>query len=153
MRIPFLRASGVDKVAELIPKFITLLEQEKKMPIHGDGSNIRAFLFATDAAEALDIIFHRGTEGETYNISSTTQLKVWEVAEKIMKLRSEPHSPNDLNNCTELVKDRPFNDSMYWTSGYKLQALGWEQRTNFDDGLRATYQWYCTESESFWSEE
>lgn len=59
---------------ELIPKFIILQEKGSKMPIQGDGRNARAFIFAPDVAEALDTIFHKGSDGETYNISSGTHL-------------------------------------------------------------------------------
>ncbi|QMW35386.1 hypothetical protein G4B84_010877 [Aspergillus flavus NRRL3357] len=61
---------------ELIPRFITLLNQRRRMPFHGDGRTSRAFLWAGDAAEALDVIFHKGTDGETYNISSNDHLQV-----------------------------------------------------------------------------
>lgn len=137
-------------IVELIPKFITLLNQDRKMPIHGDGKSTRSFLFAADAAEALDIIFHRGAVGETYNISSNTHLQVWEIAEKIVKLgldRIESHNPDPY---TEFVPDRLFNDSMYWTDGSKLELLGWRQRTDFDKGLQTTIAWYHEESEDFW---
>lgn len=135
---------------ELIPKFITLLKRYCKMPIHGRGKSMRSFLFAADAAEALDVIFHRGAMGETYNISSNTPLRVWEVAEKIMKLSFGPIDSCHLENWTDFVPDRLFNDSMYWTDGSKLEALGWRQRTDFDGGLQTTITWYHAESENFW---
>lgn len=137
--------------AELIPKLIMHLRRGQKMPIHGDGQCARAFVFAADAAEALDMIFHRGEEGETYNISSETQLRVREVAEKILEVMyGDCHQ--DIEEWIVSVPDRPFNDSMYWTDDSKLRALGWVQKTGFDDALEATIEWFCRESDGFWPE-
>ncbi|KAE8414288.1 NAD(P)-binding protein [Aspergillus pseudocaelatus] len=135
---------------KLIPRFITLLSQGRRMPIHGDGRTSRAFLWAGDAAEALGVIFHMGTDGEAYNISSNDHLQVREVAEKIFR-SFYPDGTHGLDNWIDLVADRPFNDSMYWTDDSKLRALGWRQRTNFDDALRMTVDWYCRDSEGFWA--
>ncbi|KAE8353682.1 hypothetical protein BDV28DRAFT_147850 [Aspergillus coremiiformis] len=134
---------------ELIPKFITLLKQGRKMPIHGDGRTCRAFLWAGDAAEALDVIFHQGSDGETYNISSNNHLQVREVAEKIFRC-FHVNGTDGLDRWVELVADRPFNDSMYWTDDSKLRALGWKQRTDFDKALQTTVDWYCRDAEGFW---
>ncbi|KAE8145010.1 dTDP-D-glucose 4,6-dehydratase [Aspergillus avenaceus] len=136
---------------KLIPKFITLLNQGKKMPIQGNGRNSRAFLWAGDAAEAFDVIFHKGSDGETYNISSEDRLQVLRVAQKILEYFDLCSAPR-LEDWIEPVADRPFNDSMYWTDDSKLRALGWRQRTEFDDGLRQTVEWYCLHSDGFWSE-
>ncbi|KAJ5728172.1 hypothetical protein N7493_004502 [Penicillium malachiteum] len=125
---------------KLIPKFIMLFNNNLRMPIHGEGRNMRAFLYAGDAAEALDVIFHKGVPGEAYNIASSNQVQVLEVAKKIVQ--NSKHISRDLFNSIEMVKDRPFNDSMYWTDGSKLEALGWKQRTGFDEGLQRTIQWY-----------
>ncbi|KAA8643873.1 uncharacterized protein ATNIH1004_010648 [Aspergillus tanneri] len=137
--------------SQLIPRFITLLNQGKKMTIHGDGQSTRAFLFASDAAEAFDVIFHNGVDGESYNISSENQLQVREVAKKILKCFGR-HCAQSLEHSMELVKDRPFNDSMYWTNDAKLRALGWQERTNFDEALKATVNWYCRHGEGFWQD-
>ncbi|KAJ5669722.1 NAD(P)-binding protein [Penicillium macrosclerotiorum] len=133
------------------PRFIMLLSKGIKVPIHGDGRNIRSFLFAADAAQALDVIFHRGTIGMIYNISSSHHMQVCEVAGKILE-----HLPNDkyeadLLEWAEWVDDRPYNDSMYWTDASKLELLGWEQRTSFDQGLEATIRWYLEEGDRFWA--
>ncbi|KAB8069636.1 dTDP-D-glucose 4,6-dehydratase [Aspergillus leporis] len=134
---------------KLIPKFITLLNQGRKMPIHGNGRNSRAFLWAGDAVEALEVVFHKGNDGETYNISSGNQLQVREVAEKIFQCFHFHHMSN-LDHWVELVTDRPYNDGMYWTDDSKLRALGWKQQTNFDEALRVTVDWYRGYSEGFW---
>jgi dTDP-glucose 4,6-dehydratase len=119
------------------------------MPIHGNGRNSRAFLWAGDAVEALEVVFHKGNDGETYNISSGNQLQVREVAEKIFQCFHFHHMSN-LDHWVELVTDRPYNDGMYWTDDSKLRALGWKQQTNFDEALRVTVDWYRGYSEGFW---
>ncbi|KAJ5183486.1 hypothetical protein N7492_001102 [Penicillium capsulatum] len=93
---------------------------------------------------------HLGISGETYNIASDTQLEVRESAQKIQIRLGRGDSSSDLEEWTESVPDRPFNDSMYWTDGSKLEELGWRQRTDFDEGLQATIRWNCAESEDFW---
>lgn len=120
------------------------------MTIHGHGRNMRAFLYAADAAEALDVVLHRGTEGEAYNITSNSQLQVLEVAKKIVR-SSKQHFSREISSLVETVPDRPFNDGMYWTDGSKLEALGWKQRTGFDEGLKQTIQWYTPGIEDVWT--
>ncbi|CAG8423612.1 unnamed protein product [Penicillium salamii] len=136
--------------AELIPKLIKHLINGDKIPIHGNGDNIRSFIFASDAAEALDVILHQGKVGEIYNVSSDTRLQVIEVAAKIRAYLIEFKGLVNRPDYIEMVKNRPFNDSIYWTSGSKLQNLGWRQRTNFEEGLQATIDWYCEHLDKFW---
>ncbi|KAE8316902.1 hypothetical protein BDV41DRAFT_573402 [Aspergillus transmontanensis] len=76
-------------------------------------------------------------------------LRVRQVAEKIFRC-FYPDGTYDSDNWIEFVADRPFNDGMYWTDDSNLCALGWKQRTNFDEALRATVDWYCRDSEGFW---
>ncbi|KAJ5570086.1 uncharacterized protein N7459_009516 [Penicillium hispanicum] len=123
---------------KLISKFITLLSKGQPLPVHGDGQNIRAFLFAADAAEALDTIFHKGSVYETYNISSGAHLKVLGVAQKVIEFFHGCEQGDDISHWVEMVEDRPYNDDMYWTDATKLIALGWKQRTGFDEGLEET---------------
>ncbi|KAB8270712.1 NAD(P)-binding protein [Aspergillus minisclerotigenes] len=111
--------------------------------------HISGIFMGGDAAEALDVIFHKGTDGETYNISSNDHLQVRQVAEKTFRC-FYPDETYESDNWIEFVADRPFNDGMYWTDDSKLRVLGWTQRTNFDEALRATVNWYCRDSEGFW---
>ncbi|OGM48150.1 hypothetical protein ABOM_002924 [Aspergillus bombycis] len=102
------------------------------MPIQGDGHTSRAFLWAGDASKALDVIFHKGTDGETYNISSNDHSRVREVTEKIFQL-------------FHLDRTHEFDDWIKF-----LRALGWKQRMNFDEALWVTVGWYCQDSEGVW---
>lgn len=140
----------IDNLAELIPKLIEKSINDERMPIQGDGSNVRSFVFASDAAEALDVILHRGRDGETYNVASDTQLRVTDVAARIHTHFTKSKDSEPFSEYIERVKDRPFNDSMYWTCGYKLHRLGWRQKTSFDEGLRTTIEWYCANLKQFW---
>lgn len=101
-----------------------LLERNEKMTIHGDGRIMRGSPYAADAADALDVIFHKGAQGEVYNITSADQLQVLEVDGKIFQFRSGEFCAQDFADAIKMVKDRAFNDSMYWTDGAKLDALG-----------------------------
>ncbi|KAJ5743599.1 hypothetical protein N7533_008469 [Penicillium manginii] len=95
---------------KLISKFIILQQKGGKIPIQGDGRNIRAFIFAADVAEALDTIFHKGADGETYNISSDTHLQVLQVAEKIFQHIAGQNTSDSLTSWVENIEDRPYND-------------------------------------------
>ncbi len=119
---------------KLIPRFIQLLKNDKKVTIQGDGSNVRAFLHAYDVATALELILLRGEIGEIYNIGSDDHLEytVLQIAEKLIRLLK----PNEnVEDWIEYVEDRPFNDKRYYISNEKLKRLGWNITKDFDDGL------------------
>ena len=120
---------------KLIPRFIQLLKENKKVTIQGDGSNVRAFLHVNDVCSALDLILEKGKIGEIYNIGSdeNSEYTVYQISEKLIKKMK----PNviDLNNYIEYIKDRPFNDKRYYISNQKVKNLGWEIKTDFDYGI------------------
>lgn len=120
---------------KLIPRFIQLLKEDKKVTIQGDGSNVRAFLHAYDVATAIDIILMKGEIGEIYNIGSDDHLEytVLEIAHKLIHLIK----PNDnVSKWIEYIEDRPFNDKRYYISNEKLKNLGWKIEKDFEEGLR-----------------
>ncbi|KAF9890529.1 hypothetical protein FE257_005934 [Aspergillus nanangensis] len=135
---------------KVIPKFINFLRNGEKMTIHGDGQSTRSYLYAEDAAEALDVIFHRGSDGETYNIASRNLLDVREVARKVFNALGLHHT-KCLGDWIQHIDDRPFNDRMYWTNDSKLRCLGWGERTDFDLALDQTVTWYHDHGEEFWA--
>ena len=120
---------------KLIPRFIKLLKENKKVTIQGDGSNVRAFLHAMDVASALDCILKNGKVGEIYNIGSDEdkEYTVVEIAHILIKLIK---NDNDYNKYIEYVEDRPFNDKRYYISNEKVKNLGWEIKKDFMEGLR-----------------
>lgn len=122
---------------KLIPKFILLAMRGDPLPIHGDGSNVRSYLYCGDVAEAFDVVLHRGAIGHVYNIGTKKERSVLDVATDISKLFGI-----DVEKTIHFVNDRPFNDKRYFLDDQKLKKLGWEQRTPWEVGLKMTISWY-----------
>lgn len=120
---------------KLIPRFIQLLKDDKKVTIQGNGSNVRAFLHAYDVATAIDIILMKGEIGEIYNIGSDDHLEytVIEIAQKLIQLIKPEEK---IEEWIEYIEDRPFNDKRYYISNEKLKNLGWKIEKDFEEGLR-----------------
>ncbi len=120
---------------KLVPRFIELLKEDKKVTIQGDGSNIRAFLHATDVATALDHILEKGIIGEIYNIGSDDdkEYTVLEIAQILIKLIK---NTDNYNEWIEYIDDRPFNDKRYYISNEKVKKLGWEIKKDFIEGIK-----------------
>jgi dTDP-glucose 4,6-dehydratase len=126
--------------------FITNLLENKKVPVYGDGMQVRDWLFVEDHCEAIDLIVREGRIGDTYCIGGNCEKPNIEIARKILELlgRSE--------EMIEYVKDRPGHDRRYAIDFSKIKAeLGWEPRTSFDDGMRKTVNWY-KENEQWWQD-
>jgi UDP-glucose 4,6-dehydratase len=121
---------------KLIPKFIKLLNEDKKVTIQGDGSCVRAFLHAEDTARAFEIILEKGVIGEIYNIGCDEGMEysVLEVANILINMIKGKKSNND--DLIEFIIDRPFNDKRYYISNQKLKKLGWDIKIEFMDGLK-----------------
>ena len=119
---------------KLIPYFITLLNQNKKVTIQGDGSALRGFLHAQDAVSAFEVILEKGTIGEIYNVGCDDHMEfsVKEVAKILIYMIQKTE---DYDMWIEYIQDRPFNDRRYYISNQKLKSLGWEMRTTFIEGL------------------
>jgi len=120
---------------KLIPRFIDLLKNNKKVTIQGNGTNVRAFLHALDVAKALDLILENGKIGEIYNIGSDEdkEYTVLEIAKILIELIKKT---NDYDSYIEFVKDRPFNDKRYYISNEKVKNLGWIIEKDFIEGLK-----------------
>lgn len=119
---------------KVIPRFIKLLKEDKKVTIQGDGFVVRAFLHAYDTARAFEVILEKGVIGEIYNIGCDEGMEytVLEVAKMLIKMIKNTEAYND---WIEYVPDRPFNDKRYYISNQKLKDLGWDIKVNFEDGL------------------
>jgi dTDP-glucose 4,6-dehydratase len=118
---------------KLIPKFIKLLKEGKKLTIHGKGETRRNFIWAEDVAIATELIFNRGTINEVYNIGTTQEFSVMDVAAILIVRMTVNKSLED--NCV-FVEDRPFNDFRYSVDTTLLRSLGWiEQHTNFIENI------------------
>jgi len=120
---------------KLIPKFIELLKNNKKVTIQGDGTNVRAFLHSIDVAKALELILEKGKVGEIYNIGSDEdkEYTVLEIAHMLIKLIK---NTDNYNEYIEYIDDRPFNDKRYFISNEKVRNLGWKIEKDFMEGLK-----------------
>jgi len=120
---------------KLVPKFIKLLNEGKKVTIQGQGTSVRAFLHAYDTATAFECILNKGIVGEIYNIGCNEKMEysVKEVAKILIKMIKKTENYDE---WIEYVEDRPFNDQRYYISNQKLRDLGWEIKIDFMDGLK-----------------
>ena len=124
---------------KLIPRFIKLLEENKKVTIQGDGKSVRGFLHAFDTAKAFECILEKGIIGEIYNIGCDEGMEysVMEVAEILIKMIK---NTENYDTWIEYIKDRPFNDRRYYISNQKLKDLGWNIEIELMDGLKKMIQ-------------
>ncbi|KAG6424444.1 hypothetical protein SASPL_114862 [Salvia splendens] len=131
---------------KLIPKFILLAMRGKTLPIHGDGSNVRSYLYCEDVAEAFEVVLHKGEVGHVYNIGTKKERRVIDVARDMCKLFNM-----DPEKSIEFVDNRPFNDQRYFLDDQKLKNLGWSERTTWEEGLKKTMEWY-TSNPDWWGD-
>ena len=119
---------------KLIPLFIKLLNENKKVTIQGKGTSVRAFLHAYDTATAFECILEKGIIGEIYNIGcdQCMEYSVMEVTEMLVKMIK---NTENYDEWIEYVEDRPYNDQRYYISNQKLKDLGWNISVKFEDGL------------------
>ena len=119
---------------KLIPKFIKLLNDNKRVTIQGDGSCLRAFLHSSDTSTAFEKILEKGTIGNIYNIGCDENMEysVIDIAKMLIK---KIKKTTDYENWIEYIDDRPFNDQRYYISNDKLKSLGWNIHKNFETGI------------------
>ena len=117
---------------KLIPKFIQLLQDNKKMTIQGKGNQLRSFLHVDDVARAFELILFKGKLHEIYNVGTPEEIMVIEVARKLLNL---VHPGEKLEDWITYIRDREYNDFRYFITNDKLVALGWKQEVGFDEGL------------------
>ena len=127
---------------KLIPKIIILANQDKNIPNYGKGINIRDWIHVDDHCNAVLLALLKGKSGESYNISANNEIDNLKIVQKILSLMNKSE---DLIN---FVEDRPGHDYRYSMDSKKISdELGWNIKTNFDDGLKNTINWYLNESE------
>ncbi|KAJ2987631.1 hypothetical protein NUW58_g4395 [Xylaria curta] len=144
---------------KLIPKLITLVLRGEKVPLYGDGSYVRRYVYAGDIVDAFNIIFHEGEVGQTYNIGSYDEVSNIEIVKKIVRavdIADNYQTPTvaevDLAQWVRWTPNRPFMDRRYGVDFSKLRALGWSPKTSFEDGLRQTIDWYRQFGEEWWGD-
>lgn len=135
---------------KLIPLMISNIRKGLALPVYGEGANIRDWLYVEDHAEAIDVIFHRGRAGETYNIGGGNEWKNIELVRTLCKLMDEK-TGRLLGSSAELihfVRDRAGHDHRYAIDYSKLEKeLGWTPATDFISGLSKTIDWYLSNPE------
>ena len=121
---------------KFIPLFITNLLENKKVPLYGDGKNVRDWLYVVDHCSAIDTVLHKGKVGEIYNIGGGNERTNLEMTRVIL---TELGMTKDM---IEFVKDRPGHDWRYSLNCEKLKALGWKPEYPLEKGLKETVKWY-----------
>ena len=115
--------------------------EDRRLPVYGDGQQIRDWLYVEDHVRGILSVFRKGTEGEIYNIGGNRSLPNLDVVHKILQLTGKPES------LIEYVTDRPGHDRRYALSSAKLMnATGWSPQMNFEEGLAKTVDWYRANS-------
>jgi len=128
---------------KIIPLFITNALQDLPLPIYGNGSAVRDYLYVDDHVSAIARILWKGEPGSAYNIATGAEISGVEVADTVLKLSGKPSS------LKRFVKDRPGHDYRYALDTRRLRPLGWEPIVRFADGLRMTVEWY-TRHDAWW---
>jgi len=127
---------------KLIPKTILLADQNKKIPIYGNGTNIRDWIFVEDHCNAIFNILTDGKSGESYNISASNEIDNITIVKKILSLM------NKSEDLIEFVEDRPGHDFRYSMDSQKIKKeLNWKTKINFEEGIKKTVEWYLSNRE------
>tara|TARA_B100000287_G_C20475868_1_gene719155 strand:- start:290 stop:934 length:645 start_codon:yes stop_codon:yes gene_type:complete len=127
---------------KLIPKTIILANNNMKIPIYGTGKNIRDWIFVEDHCDAVNMALLKGNSGESYNISANNEIDNITIVKKILAIMDKSE------DLIEFVEDRPGHDFRYSMTSRKISdKLGWKQKSNFDEGLKKTVEWYLDNPE------
>ncbi|HRY52395.1 MAG TPA: dTDP-glucose 4,6-dehydratase [Candidatus Portnoybacteria bacterium] len=128
---------------KLIPLFVTNLLEGKKVPVYGQGQQMREWIFTQDHCKAVEAIMEKGQLGEVYNIGTGYEKTNMEITKFILQ---ELGCGEEM---IEYVKDRPGHDWRYAINSKKLRGLGWQPESSWEEGLRRTINWY-KENEAWW---
>lgn len=130
---------------KLLPLMINNIRERKPLPVYGDGSNVRDWLWVEDHAAAIDQIYHDGTIGETYNIGGNNEWSNIDLVRTLCQVMDDllERPEGDAVSRITFVKDRPGHDHRYAIDATKVKdALGWVPTIGVEEGLRRTAQWY-----------
>jgi len=129
---------------KLLPKTIIRAKKDLKIPLYGDGNQIRNWIFVLDHINAIDVLIKQGELGEIYNITSGNEISNKEIVEKILKSIEKPLS------LIEFVNDRPGHDKRYSIDSNKIKdEIGWKPKYDFSRALDETINWYL-ENQRWW---
>ena len=154
--LPFLISNCSNNYGEnqfpekLLPLFINNIRHNKSLPVYGDGLFTRDWLYVKDHAKAIDLIFHKGKQGDTYNIGGFNEWKNIDLVKLLCKVMDEKlgRKKGSSAKLITYVKDRPGHDMRYAIDAGKInKELGWEPSLQFEEGLRKTVDWYLSNQE------
>lgn len=129
---------------KLIPLMIINALADKPLPIYGDGLNVRDWLHVEDHCQAIDLVLHKGIDGEVYNVGGNNERTNIEIVKTILSHLNKPES------LITFVEDRLGHDRRYAIDATKIrEVLGWEPKYTFDTGIKETIDWYL-ENRSWW---
>jgi dTDP-glucose 4,6-dehydratase len=129
---------------KLIPKTIIRAIKNLKVPLYGDGMQIRSWIYVNDHVQAIESLISKGKAGETYNITVYEEITNKTIVEKILDILEKSHE------LIEYVGDRPGHDKRYSINCSKIEnEIGWRHKYDFDDALEQTVQWYLN-NQSWW---
>ncbi|MCF8338402.1 MAG: dTDP-glucose 4,6-dehydratase [Bacteroidales bacterium] len=135
---------------KLIPLFINNIRNNKSLPVYGKGENVRDWLWVVDHARAIDVIYHKGKIGETYNVGGNNEWKNIDLVKVMCKVmdRKLGRRQGESEKLITFVKDRAGHDQRYAIDSTKLQEeLGWKPSVDFEQGLDKTVDWYLQNQE------
>ena len=129
---------------KLIPKTIIRIIKNLKIPLYGDGTQIRSWIYVYDHVHAIESLITKGTSGQVYNITAYEEITNKSIVEKILDILGKPYS------MIEYVGDRPGHDKRYSIDSSKIEKeIGWKPKYKFDDALKQTVEWYL-QNKSWW---
>ena len=129
---------------KLIPYFITKLQDNEKLTIHGTGEQVRYFLNADDFVDAVELVMEKGENKNIYNVSTDESYTVIEVTKMICDGMGK-----NFDECVEYVEDRPFQDPIYLSNSDKLRSIGWKPKRSLKETLHELIIWYTHERDFF----
>ncbi|MBE9480135.1 MAG: dTDP-glucose 4,6-dehydratase [Bacteroidetes bacterium] len=135
---------------KLIPLFINNIQNNEFLPVYGKGENVRDWLYVEDHAKAIDVIFHNGKNGETYNIGGHNEWKNIDLIKVVCKIMDKKlgRKEGTSEKLITFVKDRAGHDLRYAIDSSKLQKeLGWKPSLQFEEGIEKTIDWYLENEE------
>ena len=136
---------------KLIPLIINNALNGRKLPVYGDGKNVRDWLYVTDHAKAIDMVMEKGRPGETYNVGGHNEKQNIEIIHIILDVlreklpQTDPRRARISDDLITYVEDRKGHDRRYAIAPDKIKSeIGWEPETMFEEGIRKTIEWYFT---------
>lgn len=130
---------------KVIPLFVTNALENKKLPLYGDGLNVRDWLYVLDNCRAIDLILHKGEIGQIYNVAAGNEKTNLQLTKLILKILQKPE------DLIEYVNDRPGHDRRYSMDSSKIKGLGWQPQYQLQEALKETINWYQN-NKQWWKE-